>query len=400
MNIIQILKDSYHVMIKDMIEFKRNRFEVAGLIAFPLIFLLLFGFIFPSGNTHENVQMGLVNLDQGAGSNEFITQMETMNKQLATTKNSSYMSFNNYSSVDAAKTAINKGTINGAFVIPPGFSSNVTNGQPGNIIVIVDNSNPTVAGTIEQVSSSTIGGLNGISANTNVLKLGSEANQQINPQAIITPYVQNIETTIPGESNYFNFLAPGLIVMIGMMYIMNGVPETISKEKEKGTFDGMLSAPIHHISIILGKTMGLTIRGVVQCLFVLIFAVLLFGVTVQGNLLLVFFMILLGIFSFIGIGIMAVSLAEDQSTAAMIMDFLMFPMIFLAGVIFPVQQMPWFMQDISKVIPLTYAGDAMRKIMLLNANVTDISTDIIILLAFGVITMLIALPLFRRGMKD
>ena len=400
MNIIQILKDSYHVMIKDMIEFKRNRFEVAGLIAFPLIFLLLFGFIFPSGNTHENVQMGLVNLDQGAGSNEFITQMETMNKQLATTKNSSYMSFNNYSSVDAAKTAINKGTINGAFVIPPGFSSNVTNGQPGNIIVIVDNSNPTVAGTIEQVSSSTIGGLNGISANTNVLKLGSEANQQINPQAIITPYVQNIETTIPGESNYFNFLAPGLIVMIGMMYIMNGVPETISKEKEKGTFDGMLSAPIHHISIILGKTMGLTIRGVVQCLFVLIFAVLLFGVTVQGNLLLVFFMILLGIFSFIGIGIMAVSLAEDQSTAAMIMDFLMFPMIFLAGVIFPVQQMPWFMQDISKVIPLTYAGDAMRKIMLLNANVADISTDIIILLAFGVITMLIALPLFRRGMKD
>ena len=344
--------------------------------------------------------MGLVNLDQGTGSNEFITQMETMNKQLATNKNSSYMSFNNYSSVDAAKTAINKGTINGAYVIPPGFSSNVTNGQPGNVIIIVDNSNPQVAGTIEQASSSTISGLNGITANTNILKLGNAANQQINPQAIIAPYVQNIETTIPGESNYFNFLAPGLIVMIGMMYIMNGVPETISKEKEKGTFDGMLSAPIHHISIILGKTMGLTIRGVVQCLFVLIFAVLLFGVTVQGSLLLVFFMILLGIFSFIGIGIMAVSLAKDQGTAAMIMDFLMFPMMFLAGVIFPIQQMPWFMQDISKVIPLTYAGDAMRKIMLLNANVADVSTDIIILLAFGVITMLIALPLFSRGMKD
>ena len=199
MDVIEILKDSYQVMIKDMIEFKRNRFEVAGLLAFPLIFLLLFGFIFPSGNTHENIQMGLVNLDQGTGSNEFITQMETMNKQLATNKNSSYMSFNNYSSVDAAKTAINKGTINGAYVIPPGFSSNVTNGQPGNVIVIVDNSNPQVAGTIEQASSSTISGLNGITANTNILKLGNAANQQINPQAIIAPYVQNIETTIPGE---------------------------------------------------------------------------------------------------------------------------------------------------------------------------------------------------------
>ena len=62
--------------------------------------------------------------------------------------------------------------------------------------------------------------------------------------------------------------------------------------------------------------------------------------------------------------------------------------------------MPWFMQDIAKVIPLTYAGDAMRKIMLLNANVADVSTDLIILLGFGVITMFIALPLFSRSMKD
>ena len=400
MGAIQILQDSYQVMIKDMIEFKRNRFEVAGLLAFPLIFLLLFGFIFPSGSTHENVQMGLVNLDQGAGSNEFITQMETMNDQLATSKNSSYMSFNNYSSVDAAKTAISQGKINGAFVIPPGFSNNVTNGQPGDVIIAVDNSNPQVASTVEQASSTTINGLNGITANTNVLKLSTAANQQINPQAIIAPYAPYFQTTIPGTTNYFNFLAPGLIVMIGMMYIMNGIPETISKEKEMGTFDGMLSAPIHHLSIILGKTMGLTIRGLIQCAFVLVFAVLLFGVIVQGSLLLISSLTFLSIFSFIGIGIMAVSIAKDQGTAAMIMDFLMFPMMFLSGVIFPIQQMPWFMQDIAKVIPLTYAGDAMRKIMLLNANVADISTDLVILLGFGIITLLIALPLFTRSMKD
>ena len=255
MGAVEIFKDSYQVMIKDMIEFKRNRIEVAGLVVFPLIFLLLFGFIFPSGGTHENVQMGLVNLDQGAGSNEFITQMETMNNQLATTKNSSYMSFNNYSSVDAAKTAISQGKINGAFVIPPGFSNNVTNGQPGNVIIDVDNSNPQVASTIQQVSSGTINGLNGIKANINVLNLSNEANQQINPQAIIAPYTPNFQNIIPGESNYFNFLAPGLIVMIGMMYIMNGIPESMAKEKEMGTFDGMLSAPIHHLSIILGKAM-------------------------------------------------------------------------------------------------------------------------------------------------
>jgi len=400
MGVIQIFKDSYQVMIKDMIEFKRNKVEVAGLIAFPLIFLLLFGFIFPSGSTHENVQMGLVNLDQGAGSNEFVTQMDNMNNQLANSKNSSYITFNNYSTVDEAKKAINQGKISGAFIIPPGFSNNVTKGQSGNVIIDVDNSNPTVASSVDQVSTSIISGLNGITATASVEKLGNESNQPINSQAIISPYTANIQNTIPGASNYFNFLAPGLIVMIGMMYIMNGIPETISKEKEIGTFDGMLSAPIHHLSIILGKAMGLTIRGLVQCAFVLIFAVLIFGVTVQGSLLLIAVLTLLGIFSFIGIGIMAVSLVKDQSTAAMIMDLLMFPMMFLSGVIFPLQQMPWFMQEIAKVIPLTYAGDAMRKIMLLNANIADVSTDLIILLGFGVITMLIALPLFSRSMKE
>ena len=68
------------------------------------------------------------------------------------------------------------------------------------------------------------------------------------------------------------------------------------------------------------------------------------------------------------------------------------------GVMFPIQQMPWFMQDLSKLIPLTYAADAMRKIMLLNASVADVSTDILILVALGIVTMAIALPLFRRSM--
>jgi ABC-2 type transport system permease protein len=78
----------------------------------------------------------------------------------------------------------------------------------------------------------------------------------------------------------------------------------------------------------------------------------------------------------------------------------MFPFMFLGGIFFPISQMPWIMQEISKLIPLTYAADAMRKIMLLNANVADVSTDIIILLAFGIITMAIALPLFSRSMKQ
>lgn len=392
MDIVKILKDSYHVMAKDILEFRRNRMQLAALFMMPLIFLLMFGFIFPSGGTQQHMPMGVVNLDQGQGSNEFLTQLNLLNQ------NTSFMDFKYFSSVNEAETAINQGKIYGAFIIPSGFSDNVTNGKSGDFTVYIDNSNPQSSMQVQQVLSGTLNGLNDIKAEANVLKLANETNTQVNPQAMIFPYVLNISTTIPGETNYFNFLAPGLMIMIVMMTVMTGIPEAISKEKEMGTFDGMLSAPISQISVIIGKTAALCTRGFVQCVVILAMAMLLFGVTIQGSLLLAFFLLLLGIFSFIGLGILAISMSGDQASGTMIVNILMFPMIFLGGVFYPLQQMPWFMQVISKFIPLTYAADAMRKIILLNAGIGDVLFQILILVAFGVVTMAIAVPLFRKSM--
>ncbi len=392
MNAMKILKDSYHIMSKDMLEFRRNRMQLAALFIMPLIFLIMFGFIFPSGTTQQHMPMGIVNLDQGQGSNEFIAQLEAINK------NSSFMDFKTYSSVDEAKTQINQGKLYGVFIIPSGFSDNLTSGKSADFTVYIDNSNPQSSMQIQQVLSSTVSSMNDMKAEANVLDISNETNQPVNPQAMIFPYMLNIQTTIPGETNYFNFLAPGLMIMIVMMSVMTGIPEAISKEKELGTFDGMLSAPISQVSVIIGKTAALCTRGFIQCVMVLAIAMLFFGVTLQGSLLLAFFMLLLGIFSFIGIGIMAISMSGDQASSTMIVNLLMFPMMFLGGIFYPIQQMPWFMQAISKFIPMTYAADAMRKIMLLNANIGDVMTQIVILVGFGVVTMAIAVPLFRRSM--
>jgi ABC-2 type transport system permease protein len=392
MDAVKIVKDSYHVMAKDLLEFRRNKMQLAALVMMPLIFLVMFGFIFPSGNTQQHMPMGIVNLDQRQASQEFIAQLDLMNQ------NTSFMDFTNYSSVDEAKTQINQGKIYGAFIIPPGFSENLTTGKSGDFTVYIDNSNPQSATQIQQVLSSTVNGLNDMKAQATVLELSKETNQQINPQAIIFPYVPQVSTTIPGETNYFNFLAPGLMIMIVMMGVMTGIPEAISKEKELGTFDGMLSAPISQISVIIGKTAALCIRGFLQCVIILGLAMLLFGVTVQGSLLLAFFMLLLGIFSFIGLGILAISMSGDQASGTMIVNLLMFPMIFLGGVFYPIQQMPGFMQTISQFIPLTYAADAMRKIILLNAGIGDVLYQMVILIGFGVVTMAIAVPLFRKSM--
>jgi len=106
------------------------------------------------------------------------------------------------------------------------------------------------------------------------------------------------------------------------------------------------------------------------------------------------------VFSFVGLGIVLTSITSDQQTATMLMTTLMFPMMFLSGVFFPIQQMPWYMQDISKVLPLTYATDALRKVMVLGAWIPDITTELAVLVAFGIVMTAIAVPVFRRAMTN
>ena len=216
--------------------------------------------------------------------------------------------------------------------------------------------------------------------------------------ALVQPYTIKTEGVVSGNPSYFNFIAPGIMAMTVMMSVMTGLPVAISQEKEVGTMDGMMVAPINRLSIILGKSLGQTIRGLIQGIIIMALAIGLFGVAVHGSILLVFGLLLLGVFSFVGLGIVLTSVAKDQETAQMMMMTLMFPMMFLSGVMFPIQQMPWYMQDISKFLPLTYAADAMRKVMVLGAEIPAISSDLIIMVVFGIVMVAIAVPLFRRMM--
>jgi ABC-2 type transport system permease protein len=80
------------------------------------------------------------------------------------------------------------------------------------------------------------------------------------------------------------------------------------------------------------------------------------------------------------------------------MTTIMFPMMFLSGVFFPIEQMPWFMQAISKVLPLTYVADSLRKVMVLGADIPMLTNELAILIGFGAVMIAIAVPVFKRAM--
>lgn len=392
-----LLSHSLRIAWKDLLELFRNRLMLAFLIIMPLFMMGMVGFIFPSNATSlSNVPVAIVNQDAGyngstIGSQTFTAILQQINNKTG------MMVLSNASSLSDVKTMIQKGDVEGGIIIPSNFTASILAGEQGTITIVTDQSNPQISATIETVLSSVFGEMGTMLAQQKVQLLSSAVNES-NSLAIVEPYKVQVQGIVSGSTNYFNFVAPGIMMMTVMMSVMTGLPQAISQEKEVGTMDGMMVAPINRLSIILGKALGQTARGLLQGVIILALAVGLFGVTIHGNILLVFGLLLLGVFSFVGLGIVITSFAKDQGTATMMVTTLIFPMMFLSGVFFPIQEMPWYMQDISKVLPLTYASDALRKVMVLGAGIPDLTIDLAVMIAFGIVMTSIAVPVFRRTM--
>jgi ABC-2 type transport system permease protein len=361
------------------------------LVMMPLFMMVMVGFIFPTGSSISDTPIAIANNDTGSLGASFVQKLEAINNQTGMMKLSTATNFNDI------KTKLQTSAVNGGIIIPENFSSNLQAGKQGYIIIVIDQSNPQMSVTIQGVLSKTI---EAMGKQTAIFNLNNTYHVSIQTAtSIVTPYTVESKGIIPGQPNYFQFVAPGIIAMVVMMALMTGLPHAISYEKDIGTLDGMLAAPISRLSIILGKVSAQTIRGMIQGFIILLLAVILFGVVIEGNILLVIALIILTVFSFVGLGILITSFTENEETATMVMMTLMFPMMFLSGVFFPLQQMPWYMQDLAHFLPLTYATTALRKVMVLGADIQAVGTEILILIGFGIILLAVAVPMFRRAMS-
>ncbi|MBA7492439.1 putative multidrug ABC transporter permease YbhR [subsurface metagenome] len=376
---------------KDLMELFRNRMMLIMLVLMPLLMMTMAGFMFPSSTSISQVSVALVNEDEGSESATLIAALETMNS------NTGMMTITSASSLDEVRSMIQAGEVEGGIIIASNFTSSLIKGKQGVITIVTDQSNPQMSMLLQIALKEVLEQMGTWLAQQNVQGL----NQTVNPSnslAIVKPYSIQTEGAVLGDFSYFDFIAPGLMAMTVMMSVMTGLPAAISHEREVGTLDGMMVAPINRLAIILGKTLAQTARGMLQGTLILALAVALFGVTIHGSILLIFALLLLGVFSFVGLGVVITSFAKDQETAMMVMMALMFPMMLLSGVFFPIQQMPWYMQSISKFLPLTYVATALRKVMVFGAGVPMITTELAVLIGFGVVMTTIAVPVFKRAM--
>jgi ABC-2 type transport system permease protein len=163
---------------------------------------------------------------------------------------------------------VQKGDLEGGIVIPSNFSESILTGQQGTVIIVTDESNPQISAEIQGALRAVFDEMGTAIAQQKVQLLNPTVNAT-NALSIIKPYSIQTEGVVSGNPSYFDFIAPGIMAMTVMMSVMTGLPVAISQEKEIGTMDGMMVAPINRLSIILGKTLGQTARGLLQGVIIL-----------------------------------------------------------------------------------------------------------------------------------
>lgn len=188
-----------------------------------------------------------------------------------------------------------------------------------------------------------------------------------------------------GNGNYINFLAPGVIAQ-GILFtaIFTGIE--LIWDRQFGFLKETLVAPVSRFKIMLGRTLGgatiATIQGVIIFFLTLIVGFRPYSLAMLIWAFLIMFLVAL---FFTAVGTAIASVLEDMQGFQLIMNFLVFPLFFLSGALFPLNGAPEFLKTIAKFNPLTYGVDALR-VTLSNISQFGLFIDITVL---GILTILI-----------
>jgi len=188
-----------------------------------------------------------------------------------------------------------------------------------------------------------------------------------------------------GGGNYINFLAPGVITQ-GILFtaIFSGIE--LIWDRQFGFLKETLVAPVSRLEIMIGRTLGGATIATLQGLLIFLLT-LLVGfrpANLIGVLMAIFIMFLISLL-FTGVGTAIASVLEDFHGFQLIMNFLVMPLFFLSGAIFPLNGLPGVLTVMTKINPLTYGVDGLRQ-TLTNISHFGLMTDISVL---GILTIII-----------
>jgi ABC-2 type transport system permease protein len=215
---------------------------------------------------------------------------------------------------------------------------------------------------------------------------------------IIVPLViaSLVGVSLPSKQ-MLNTLLPALLATLILFFgfLLSGI--AFLRERAQGTRERLLASPVSRLDIVVGYLLGFLLFAMVQTLILFFYAVYVLKVDFNGVLWqIIVFQLLIGILA-VCLGIFISAFAKNEFQMVQFIPLLIVPQIFVCGVIFSVDQMPDYLQWLAKFLPLTYAVDGIRALMLDGKGLMDIGKEIGVLAAYAIGLMILAGISLRRG---
>ena len=199
----------------------------------------------------------------------------------------------------------------------------------------------------------------------------------------------------PPGSRYIDFLIPGLLGMGLMGGGMWGVGFVTVDMRIRKLLKRFLATPMRRRDFLLALMLSRFIFMIPEIVILLVFAYFMFGVTVQGSFVALIALILLGAFTFAGIGLLIASRAKTIEAVSGLMNLTMLPMWVLSGIFFSAKRFPDMVQPVIQALPLTVLNNSLRGVMNEGLGLADLSWNLLALAVWGLVCFLVALRIFR-----
>ncbi len=348
--------------------FMRNRQALFFTLFMPLFIMLIFGYI--GFDRPQKIDVGLVTSAPNEATGAFA---ETIR------------SFPTFTVTDGTQEAelaeLDEGNRAAVIVVPDDLLSG-TNAAPGEMTVYT---NAGKAGEAQAVISI----------------LNQTVYQMTIAQSGTQPIVAVREESVNAQNlRYIEFLLPGLIALSIMQMAVFSVAFVFTQYKEKGVLKRLLATPMKPMHFVLSNAMVRLLISVVQAAIFIVLGIVLFDVHVVGSYALLALVVVLGAFMFLGLGFTISGLAKTTDAVPVFANLTVFPMMFLGGTFFAVENMPNWLQAVAHVLPLTFFSDAVREIMTKGTGITALGTDLIGMVVWAVILYVLATLTFRIQERD
>ena len=362
------------IIVKEFIQMRRDRMTFGMMVGIPMMQLILFGFAINSDPKH---------LPAAVLMNDHGPQARTL---LAAIQNTGYFEMVRVlRGEDAAREVLEHGEVQFVITIPADFSRDLLRGDKPKLLVEADATDP--AATSNAVSSIR-------SLLTTAMK-----NDLKGPLSYLASADPPIEVRIhalynPEAVTQYN-IVPGLMGVVLTMTMVMITALAITRERERGTMENLLSMPTRPFEVLLGKIIPYIFVGYVQVCLILVAAHFLFHVPFVGNIGLIFLVAFVFITANLAMGITFSTLARNQLQAVQ-GSFFFLPSLLLSGFMFPFRGMPHWAQVIGEILPLTHFLRIIRGVLLKGNTVDDIMLQLWQIALFALVALIIGVKRYRQ----